>query len=272
MSVTLSWRLGDGHVTVRIDEESSEIPHFPSEQLCVMLSATSHAMRPRCSLVIFDCDGVLVDSEPLEGLVMVNALRELGLTLSLDEWMVAYKGWKLADCLAHLGTRLGRPLPGDFAANYRARSAEVFRRELQAMPGVLSALAHIPVPVCVASNGPREKIILNLTITGLLRYFDQRVFSAYEIDSWKPDPGLFLHAATSCGVPPAECVVVEDSETGIRAGIAAGMRVLAYGTLAEGKEFEALGATLFTDMAALPSLLGHAPYPVISNQSGKSNQ
>lgn len=222
-----------------------------------MLGTVSRAMpSPPCSLVIFDCDGVLVDSEPLEGLVMVNALRELGLEMSLDEWIATYKGWKLADCLAQLGTRLGRPLPGDFTVNYRARSAEAFQRELQAMPGVPEALARIPVPMCVASNGPREKIILNLTITGLLRYFEQRVFSAYEIDSWKPDPGLFLHAAVSCGVPPTECVVVEDSETGVRAGVAAGMRVLAYGASADGGELETLGATLFTDMKALPALLG----------------
>ena len=207
------------------------------------------------SLVIFDCDGVLVDSEPLGNRVLAEAACELGLKLSAEEAITSFRGWKMADCVATLSERLGRPLPDDFVPKLRARTAEVFRRELQPIPGIHAALDRITTPVCVASSGPNEKIALALSVTSLLRYFEGRIFSSYDINSWKPAPDLFLHAAASLGVPPDLCAVVEDSALGVQAGTAAGMRVFAYVPVAEWPEMRFLGATPFCHMDELPALL-----------------
>ena len=132
----------------------------------------------------------------------------------------------MASSLRALEQVLSRPLPPDFEATLRAAMAQVFRERLQPMPGAAAMLDALRVPFCVASNGPRAKTELTLTITGLRPRFDaSRIFSAYDVKSWKPEPGLFLHAAQAMGVPPERCAVVEDSEPGVRAGLAAGMRV-----------------------------------------------
>jgi HAD superfamily hydrolase (TIGR01509 family) len=212
-------------------------------------------MKSPVSLVIFDCDGVLVDSETLSNRVVVEAVRELGLVLNLQEAITLFKGCKMADCVAILSDRLGRPLPADFESSLRARTAEAFRRDLQAVPGVHAALGRITTPVCVASSGPREKITLALSVTGLLPRFEGRIFSSYEIGSWKPAPDLFLHAAASLGATPGSCAVVEDSAVGIRAGLAAGMTLFAYVADSDAMELESLGATPFQHMNELPALL-----------------
>lgn len=212
-------------------------------------------MKGPFSLVIFDCDGVLVDSEGLGNRILVKSVRELGLGLSLAEALSLFRGCKMADCIATISGRLGRPLPDDFVSTLRARTAEAFRRELEAIPGVHDALNQITTPVCVASSGPREKITLALSVTGLLPRFEGRIFSSYEVGSWKPAPDLFLHAATTLGAAPISCAVVEDSALGVRAGIAAGMRVFAYAVNSDRTELEALGATAFGHMDELPSLL-----------------
>jgi HAD superfamily hydrolase (TIGR01509 family) len=212
-------------------------------------------MKSPVSLVIFDCDGVLVDSESLGNRVVVESVRELGLVLNLPEAITLFKGCKMADCIAILSERLGRPLPDDFESSIRARTAEAFRRDLQAVPGVHAALSRITIPVCVASSGPREKITLALSVTGLLPRFEGRIFSSYEIGSWKPAPDLFLHAAKTLGVPAESCAVVEDSVLGVRAGLAAGMTVLAYVADSDAMELESLGATPFQHMNELPALI-----------------
>ena len=212
-------------------------------------------MRNPFALVIFDCDGVLVDSEGLGNRILVESVRELGLSLSLAEALILFRGCKMADCVATIAGRLGRPLPDDFVSTLRARTAEAFRHELQAVPGVHDALNRISVPVCVASSGPREKITLALSVTGLLPRFEGRIFSSYEVGSWKPAPDLFLHAAATLGAAPNSCAVVEDSALGVRAGIAAGMRVFAYTADSDRTELESLGATTFGHMDELPSLL-----------------
>ena len=207
------------------------------------------------TLIIFDCDGVLVDSETLANRVLVERVQELGLVLTLQEALTLFRGCKMADCVAAISERFGRPLPDDFVATLRARTAEAFRRDLQAVSGVHAALRRITAPVCVASSGPREKITLALSITGLLPRFAGRIFSSYEIGSWKPAPDLFLHAAATLGATPGSCAVVEDSALGVRAGITAGMRVFAYVTAPDAMELESLGATTFQHMDELPALL-----------------
>jgi HAD superfamily hydrolase (TIGR01509 family) len=177
--------------------------------------------------VIFDCDGTLVDSEGIAFRVIHRHACELGLAGFADTGLQQLRGRSMASCLAALEAQLGRPLPEDFEAQLRRSMAEVFRRELQPMPGASWLLGALHVPFCVASNGPRAKTELTLGLTGLLPQFTGRIFSAYDVQAFKPDPGLFLTAARSMGIDAARCAVVEDSVPGMRAGLAAGMAVYA---------------------------------------------
>jgi HAD superfamily hydrolase (TIGR01509 family) len=214
-------------------------------------------MRERTELVIFDCDGVLVDSETLSNRVLVEFVAEFGLALELEEAISLFKGGKMADCVAVIEQRLGKKMPQDFVTRLRARTAEAFERELMPVDGIEAALDKINLPICVASSGPPEKIKLALRVTNLLPRFEGRIFSSYEIGSWKPAPDLFLHAAKNMGVPSPFCAVVEDSILGVRAGVAAGMKVLGYTGQSEATQLEASGASVFCSMYQLPSLLSH---------------
>jgi HAD superfamily hydrolase (TIGR01509 family) len=207
-------------------------------------------------LVIFDCDGVLVDSETVQIRVMVESMAGRGLHMPLDEAMPLFRGRKMAECVAEMERRLGSSLPESFVPDLRAAMADVFRRELRPIPGIFDALDAISTPKCVASNAPLEKMRLTLGITGLLPRFEGRMFSSYEVGSWKPDPGLFLHACRAMGASPEECAVVEDSVLGVRAALAAGMRALGFSHLAEDRQLlESAGAIPFGSMSELPGLL-----------------
>lgn len=174
--------------------------------------------------VIFDCDGTLVDSERLANAALVECVAPFGLRMSTEEAMRSYVGGRMADCVADLERRLGRKLPDSFIPEVRKRTAEVFRVHLKPVEGALDVLANLRLPFCVASSGPMEKIELSLGLTGLAQFFAKdRIFSAYDVGSWKPDPGLFLHAAQAMGVSPERCAVVEDSLRGVEAGVNAGM-------------------------------------------------
>ncbi len=183
-------------------------------------------MRPE--LIIFDCDGTLVDSEVLGNRVLVEVVAEHGLELSVAEALQAFRGGKMADCVVELERRLGRALPDDFVAEVRRRTSDAFKRSLEPVPGALDLVRALRGAKCVASSGPRAKIELSLSLTGLLPHFQGQIFSSYEVGTWKPDPGLFLHAARTMGVPPERCAVVEDSLPGVGAGLAAGMKVFAF--------------------------------------------
>lgn len=196
-----------------------------------MKSGTFRTRERPMNAIIFDCDGTLVDSEMLANEVLVEAVAEHGLVLSLEEAISAFRGGKMADCVAQLEARLGRRLPEEFVPELRSRTAAAFRTRLRAIAGALELvqwLAERSWTMCVASSGPVEKIKLSLSLTGLWPFFEGRVFSSYEVGVWKPDPGLFLHAADAMGVEPGDCAVVEDSLPGIRAGVAAGMKVFAF--------------------------------------------
>lgn len=206
--------------------------------------------------VIFDCDGVLVDSETLGNRVLSEMITEIGFPLSPEEAVQQFKGGKLADCLAVVEAQMGQRLPADFASQVRAQMAEVFQTDLQAIQGVREALEAIPVTKCVASNGPEEKMALTLKITDLLHFFEGRIFSAYTLGVWKPEPDLYLYAASQMGVHPEECVVIEDSHLGVQAAVAAGIPVLGYADHSSPAELEALGAKTFGSMQELPALLG----------------
>ncbi|KYF72955.1 HAD family hydrolase [Sorangium cellulosum] len=184
--------------------------------------------------ILFDCDGTLVDSERLGNEVLVEHVAEYGVSMTVREAMALFRGGKMADCVAALEARAGRAFPPSFVAELRRRTAGAFRERLRPMDGALALVRALSIPFCVASSGPREKIELSLSVTGLLPFFSGRIFSSYEVGVWKPDPGLFLHAAGALGVRPSDCIVVEDSGPGIAAGLAAGMTVVALqGELSE---------------------------------------
>jgi HAD superfamily hydrolase (TIGR01509 family) len=201
--------------------------------------------------VIFDSDGTLVDSEALCNQAFVDLLPEL------DEPVQAltqrYRGKKLAVILADLEARIGHGLPEHFEQQYRGRVSELFAQGLKPMPGVVEMLSTLPFATCVASSGPPAKIRQALEVSGLWSYFDGRVFSAYEVGSWKPDPGLFLHAAEAMGFMPQHCAVVEDSDVGVQAALAAGMHAFHYEQ--NGYASTVGGAVVFHEMSQLPELL-----------------
>ena len=191
---------------------------------------SSHMVKSNIQAVIFDCDGTLVDSE-VPGMDVLHAhARALGLDFTREQAHQQFRGVRMADCIAWIGAQLQHKPVGfevDFARSVRSAQAERFNEGLAVIPGAFELLETLTIPFCVATNGPREKVELTLGLTGLLRFFPERLFSAYEVGIFKPDPGLFLHAARVMGVAPQYCAVIEDSLPGIQAGLAAGMQVYA---------------------------------------------
>lgn len=209
-------------------------------------------------LVIFDCDGVLVDSERLAVRVEAQLLTELGWPLTEADVLDRFVGRSDAYMYAQIDAHLGRPVP-EFAEQYVERLHAAFADELTAVPGVedaLDELVELGLRTCVASSGTHEKMARTLGLTGLRAYFDGRIFSATEVEHGKPAPDLFLHAARNMGVDPDRCVVVEDSRSGVEAARAAGMRSLGFaGGLTPPDWLEGPDTVVFDDMATLTSLL-----------------
>ena len=205
--------------------------------------------------VIFDCDGVLVDTELISNTVLAGLLTEAGLPTTFDDCMREYRGRSMASVLALAERRLGAPLPGDLTARYFEAIEDAFARELEPVPGVIEALDRIALPACVASSGPHHKMAVTLRATGLWERFEGRIFSATEVAHGKPAPDLFLHAAARMGFDPARTAVVEDSVPGIEAAVAAGMRALAFVRHTDAAALAAAGGETFDDMAELPDLL-----------------
>jgi phosphoglycolate phosphatase len=206
-------------------------------------------------LVIFDCDGVLVDSEPVANRVFAAALREIGLEIRFEEVCRTFIGLSMTRCVEIVEQRLGRPVPADFVPRVQEMTFEAFRRGLEPVPGVVAALGRIHTPVCVASSGEHEKMRLTLGLTGLLSRFEGRMFSATEVARGKPHPDLFLYAAGRLGARPEHCAVVEDSLPGIEAARAAEMTAFGYAGREDGGELAAAGAIVFAEMEKLPDLL-----------------
>ena len=205
--------------------------------------------------MIFDCDGVLVDTELISNTVLAGLLTEAGLPTTFEDCMRDYRGRSIASVLALAEQRFGAPLPGDVTARYFEAIEDVFVRDLEPVPGVIEALDRITLPSCVASSGPHHKMAVTLRTTGLWERFEGRIFSATEVQHGKPAPDLFLHAAARMGFDPAHTAVVEDSVPGIEAAVAAGMRALAFARHTDAAELVAAGGEPFHDMAQLPALL-----------------
>lgn len=178
--------------------------------------------------IIFDCDGTLVDSEVLFNRALSTKLAERGVNLCAQQLVDRFRGVRLTTVLMTLQTEFSVELSDEFIVEYRVLVNELFQRELEPCVGVSQTLAQIDLPMCVATNGPLDKMKLALGVTNLAHYFGDHLFSAYEVGSWKPDPKLFLFAASAMGFNASECLVVEDSIVGIQAAKAAGMNALLY--------------------------------------------
>lgn len=213
--------------------------------------------EPRFALVIFDCDGVLIDSEPIANRVFSERLATVGISMTPEEVMRVFVGRSRDTCIAMAGRIAGRDLPPDFAATWDEALHAALEREVRPVEGVPELLRTLPLPYCVASNGEPRHMQLGLEAAGLMPFVAGRLFSAAEVARPKPAPDVYLHAAGSMGVIPARCAVVEDTVTGATAGVAAGMTVFGYagGPQSDAAALQAIGATPFTRMSALPTLL-----------------
>lgn len=211
-------------------------------------------------LVIFDCDGVLVDSEPLANTCFARALQREGLDWNVGETMRRLMGRSMKSCVEIVEGELGRALPADFVDRLQADTLQAFRdAPLQAVPGVVEAIDAIEaagIATCVASSGGLDKMRVTLGITGLWAHFEGRIFSSTQVPRGKPFPDLFLHAAIEMNEQPFDCTVVEDSLPGIQAARAAGMRALAYvgATHSDAAALQAAGGRTFDSMSSLPML------------------
>jgi HAD superfamily hydrolase (TIGR01509 family) len=218
-----------------------------------------NSITEQIELVIFDCDGVLVDSEPIANQILLQLLQESGIEMTLQQVLEHFLGRSMQQCLHTITQMLGRPPPTTFAEDYRARTTAAFQSQLQQVAGIDAALAALPMPYCVASSSDHARIRTTLNIVGLLPRFEGRLFSVTEVAQGKPAPDIFLHAARTLGVAPSSCLVIEDTPTGVAAGVAAQMTVFGYAALTPGALLLAAGAhRIFSDMSQLPQLIGRA--------------
>jgi HAD superfamily hydrolase (TIGR01509 family) len=211
-------------------------------------------------LVIFDSDGVLVDSEVISNRVLARLLTSSGLPMTLAETRRDYQGLLLDEILTVTERRFGHHLPADFLDRFQAERAEEFRQELRPVPGAAEAVRRVQaagIAVCVATQGKLAKTRLTLSLTGLDQLIPgDAVFSAYCVPRGKPHPDLFLHAAERMGAEPAGCVVVEDTALGVTAAVAAGMPVLGYAADSDEAALRGAGAEIIHSLDDVPALLG----------------
>lgn len=210
--------------------------------------------------MIFDCDGVLVDSEGISSRILAQTLSASGLPTSARQARERYQGLMLDEVDAAAQAQLGRPLPADWIATFEQARSAAFRRELQPVPGAaqaLQALTAANLPVCVASQGKLAKTRLSLQLTGLAALLPaQSIFSAHQVPLGKPAPDLFLHAAASMGATASRCTVIEDSPSGVTAALAAGMRAFGYCEQTRASVLARAGAEILRSLHDLPGMLG----------------
>jgi HAD superfamily hydrolase (TIGR01509 family) len=212
-------------------------------------------MKP-FELIIFDCDGVLVDSELITNRVFMSLVNELGLTVTLEDMFEQFVGRSMEYCVNLVEDMLGDKVPADFVDTFQQKSKEALESELKAVPGIESALDAIDIPFCVASSGSHEKMKTTLGITGLYPRFEGKMFSVTEVEKGKPAPDVFLLAADRFGASPETCAVVEDTPTGVTAGVAAGMTVFGYSALTPAHRLLEAGADrVFDTMGKLPNFI-----------------
>jgi HAD superfamily hydrolase (TIGR01509 family) len=209
-------------------------------------------------LVIFDCDGVLVDSEPVVNGIEARLFTHLGLPLTPEESCLPFKGRTVRDIVTIVEDKTGRRLSHEWVYDWGMATALGLVRGLRAVPGVrdvVEALSQRKRPICVASQSPPERVALSLMLTGLDVFFDSRIYTASMVTNPKPAPDLFLHAAQSCGVRPPACAVIEDSPSGVAAAVAAGMVAFGFAAREDASHLAAAGARVFHSMHELRTLL-----------------
>jgi len=214
------------------------------------------------ALVIFDCDGVLVDSEPLSLATLTAGLNRIGVPIDLDTVRNRFAGTSMVSIMGHIERDYGIPAPEGFVDAVKAETLATFDRELKAMRGVAAAIRRLGQPVCVASSSDPVRLRHSLALTGLLDLFSGNVFSSAQVARGKPFPDLFLFAAEQMGTAPASCLVIEDSVPGVTAAVAAGMRVVGFtggghwGHDREGADLRRAGAgTVFSDYLNLSKVI-----------------
>ncbi len=216
--------------------------------------------EPRFDLVIFDCDGTLIDSEDASDEIVANLMADLGLAVTPTEVRQQTQGISDREMWSVFGHLLGRRVPSYVRRKYLDLESEAIRKTAAAIPGVeeiLTSLVGHDLPFCIASSGTKTKMRLSLRVTGLAKYFSrERIFSASQVRQGKPAPDLFMYAAEQMRTPPERCAVIEDSPVGVRAGVAARMTVFAFCPRGESSEHAAAGAHVFGRMEDLPELLG----------------
>jgi HAD superfamily hydrolase (TIGR01509 family) len=215
------------------------------------------AILKASKLVIFDCDGVLVDSEPPANRVFSQALQNLGLPYTYERTLAQFMGKSMKTCIAQIEAELGAPVPANFLTQLQHDTFAAFETELKPVTGIESALDVIQsqFATCVASSGDHQKLNFTLGNTGLKQRFEGRIYSATEVARGKPFPDLFLHAAKQMGFAASDCVVIEDSVFGAQAARAAQMPVFGYAAMSSAQSLNQAGAATFNDMAQLPSLI-----------------
>ena len=211
-------------------------------------------MEHKC--IIFDSDGVLVDSEAISAKIFQEMAVELGVDLDYETALDRFAGTSMKDNKQFVESHITGALPADFEQEFRERTYKAYRTDLRAVPGIHELIEKLQVPFCVASSGPVEKIRLNLGLVGLLDQFEGKIFSCYDIGSWKPEPEIYVHAAREMGFEPEECAVIEDSDSGVRAAVAGGFPVYVRTGQKKKASFEKLGAVPFQEMKELEVLLG----------------
>lgn len=217
-------------------------------------------------VIVFDCDGVLVDSEIVACRTVAATLSTLGYPLTTEEVAARFVGRATGEMLKTLEAEYAIPLPADLRERLLAAQLAAFESELEAVPGVAEALETLSAPRCVASGSDRARIEYSLALTGLRDFFGENLFSAQMVARGKPAPDLFLLAARSMGAPPEACLAIEDSPTGVEAALAAGMPVLGFCGASHcqpghAERLRAAGAkTVFEEMRALPALVAEAGF------------
>ena len=210
----------------------------------------------RFDLVIFDCDGVIVDSERIVFEVFGSFIRSLGVHLTDEETREQFLGRSLADCMKIVERFRGSPAPAGSLERYTADRDRVLRERVEPVAGIREVLESLTIPFCIASSGGHDKMRITLGATKLMPLFEGRLFSATEVPRAKPAPDIFLFAAQRMGANPARTAVVEDSVNGVLAGCAAGMTVFGYVDLTPAEKLSEAGASFtFTQMRDLPGLL-----------------
>lgn len=241
--------------------QSAVIGELP-EQVATSLLKTSllksSLLKKAPKLMIFDCDGVLVQSEEITLSVLISMINScVPDYAALDEafYIEHFRGRKIAECLREAEQLLNIRLPRQFEHAFREQALAALTRHVKATDGIVDVLNALKVPCCVASSAPRNKIEHCLRLTGLLPYFDGRIFSCYEVGRWKPDPLVFLTACQTFEVAVEDAWVVEDSVTGIQAAVAANINVLGFGPLGRHAKLAEAGALPFADMRELLAVI-----------------